>query len=113
MADCDKAAVRGLADFIMDQLSGLEGVSCRPMMGGYVFYIEGRVFGGIYDAGQLMVKITPSSRLFMPDSRPEPPLPGAKEMLPCTILEDRERLQQMVAAMCGELPLPRAKRGRG
>ena len=40
----------------------------------------------------------------MPDSEPEIPYEGAKEMLPCTVLEDREKLQQMIIEMWKELP---------
>ena len=110
MADCDKATAKGMADFVLYQLSGLDGVSCRPMMGGYVFYIHDRVFGGIYDSGELMVKQTETSIRCMPDSRPEPPLPGARDMLPCTILKNRELLQRMVGEMYAELPQPRKKK---
>ena len=60
-------AYKELVDYIMDQLSGLN-VRYIPMMGGYLFYIDDRVFGGIYDSGSLMVKITPASRAFMPDA---------------------------------------------
>ena len=112
MADCDKSTAKGMADFVTDQLAGLDGISSRPMMGGYIFYIHGRVFGGIYDSGELMIKITETSRRCMPDSVPTPPLPGAKDMLPCTILEDREKLQRMVAEMWTELPPPKKKKSK-
>lgn len=97
--------------YILDQLSGLPGVRCIPMMGGTIFYVRERVFGGIYDSGELMIKITEASRRYMPDSVPEPPLPGAKEMLPCTVLDDRETFRSMVEAMIPELP-ERKKRPR-
>lgn len=82
-----------LASYIMDQLSDLGNVRNRPMMGGYVFYYRERIFGGIYENG-FMVKVTKASQEFMPDSIPEPPYKGAKEMLPVTILEDKEQLQR-------------------
>lgn len=59
-----------------------------------------------------MVKNTPAARSAMPDSIPEPPYEGAKAMLPVTILEDREKLQAMVAAMYPELPEPKPKKPR-
>ncbi len=71
--------------------------------GGYVFYYRERIFGGIYERG-FMVKLTKASRRYMPDSVPEPPYAGAKDMLPVTILENREMLQKMVAEMFEELP---------
>lgn len=98
-----------LASYIMDQLSDLRNVRNIPMMGGYVFYYRERIFGGIYENG-FMVKVTKASQKFMPDSIPEPPYKGAKEMLPVTILDDREQLQKMVAEMFDELPERKAKK---
>lgn len=98
-----------LAAYIMDQLAELEGVRNIPMMGGYIFYYNERIFGGIYGNG-FLVKITEASRKYMPDSEPEPPYEGAKDMLPVTILEDRELLQKMVREMYPELPVRRSKK---
>ncbi|AEE15609.1 TfoX/Sxy family protein [Treponema brennaborense] len=101
-----------LAAYILDQLAELENVRCIPMMGGYIFYYNGRIFGGIYGNG-FLVKITETSKKFMSDSEPEPPYEGAKPMLPVTILEDREQLTQMIRQMYCELPEPKKKRTRG
>ena len=101
-----------VAAYVMEQLSGLDGVRHIPMMGGYLFYYQNRIFGGIYGGGYLMVKNTPASRSAMPDSVPEPPYEGAKAMLPVTVLEDREKLQAMVVAMYPELPEPKEKKPR-
>ena len=97
------ASSKEYLDFIMEQLSGLEGITYRAMMGGYIFYYRERIFGGIYGAG-FMVKITEASRKYMPDSIACPPYDGAKEMLPVTIIDDRELLQKMVSEMFRELP---------
>lgn len=98
-----------LAAYIMDQLAELEGVRNIPMMGGYIFYYNERIFGGIYGNG-FLVKITEASRKYMPDSEPEPPYEGAKDMLPVTILDDRELLQKMVREMYPELPVRKSKK---
>ena len=92
-----------LAAYIMEQLSELGEIRNIPMMGGYIFYYRERIFGGIYANG-FMVKDTKAGRKYMPDSEPEISYEGAKEMLPCTVLEDREKLQQMVIEMWKELP---------
>lgn len=104
-------AAKELAAYIMDQLSDLDGIRSRPMMGGYVFYYRERIFGGIYEPG-FMVKSTEASRRHMPDSLPEPPYKGGKPMLPVTILEDRTALRRMIIEMYPELPerKPRGKR---
>ena len=98
-----------LAEFIMDQLSGLENIRNIPMMGGYIFYYKERIFGGIYGKG-FMVKVTEASKKYMPDSEPEPPYEGAKPMLPVTILDNKEQLQEMVSEMYEELPVRVAKK---
>ena len=100
----DKEQNKRMAEYVMDQLSGLSGVRKLPMMGGYLCYYNDRVFGGIYSSGELLIKITEASKKYMPDSEPEISYEGAKEMLPCTVLEDREKLQQMVIEMWKELP---------
>lgn len=101
-----------MMEYVMDQLSGLSGIRQISMMDGYIFYYNERIFGGIYGSGELLIKITKTSRAYMPDSEPELPYEGTKEMLPCTILEDREKLQRMVAEMWEELPEPKKKKKR-
>lgn len=95
---------RQMMEYVMDQLAGLPGVRQIPMMGGYIFYYNERIFGGIYGSGELLIKITETSRRYMPDSEPVLPYEGTKEMLPCTILEDKNMLQKMVMEMWKELP---------
>jgi TfoX/Sxy family transcriptional regulator of competence genes len=52
------ASTKGYLEFILEQLSELDGISCRAMMGEYILYFRGRVFGGIYD-DRLLVKPVP------------------------------------------------------
>ena len=99
----EKSKAKELAEYITEQLSELENIRKIPMMGGYIFYYRDRIFGGIYGSG-FMVKITEASRKYMPDSIACPPYDGAKEMLPVTIIDDREMLQKMVSEMFSELP---------
>lgn len=99
----EKTKVKELAEYITEQLSDLENIRKTPMMGGYIFYYNERIFGGIYEPG-FMVKITEASRKYMPDSIACPPYDGAKNMLPVTIIDDRELLQKMVSEMFDELP---------
>ncbi|MDE5864129.1 MAG: TfoX/Sxy family protein [Lachnospiraceae bacterium] len=101
-----------LVEYIMDQLSELGEVRNIPMMGGYIFYYRERIFGGIYEGG-FMVKVTEASKKYMPDSEPEPPYEGAKLMLPVTIIDNKQLLQEMVAAMYPELPERKVKKKKG
>ena len=70
---------KGYLDFILDQLSGLD-IGHRAMMGEYLLYIGGRLFGGIYD-DRLLVKPIPAALALIPDAAREAPSPGAKETL--------------------------------
>ena len=90
-------------EFIMDQLSGLEDVSYRPMMGEYILYYRGKVIGGIYD-DRFLVKPTKSARSLMPEAPLQLPYAGAKEMLLVDNVENREFLQDLLKAMYSELP---------
>ena len=89
--------------FILDQLSGLEDVAFRAMMGEYLLYYRGRLAGGIYD-DRLLVKPVPAALRLLPDAPRERPYPGAKEMLLVEDVDDRERLSALFAAMYPELP---------
>ena len=96
-------------EFILGQLSGLEGVDCRPMMGEYVIYCGGKVVGGIYD-DRFLVKPTKSALEMVPDAVMELPYEGAKEMLPAENVDDREFLKALVSAVAGDLPAPKSKK---
>ena len=100
------ASSREYLDFILEQLSGLDQVTYRPMMGEYILYYRGRIVGGIYD-DRFLVKPTKSALAMMPDADRELPYEGAKEMLLVDNVEDREFLGKLVEAVCAELPAPR------
>ena len=74
------ASSKEYLDFILDQLSDPEEVSCRAMMGEYILYYQGKIVGGIYD-DRLLVKNVPSARALMPDAPVELPYEGAAGML--------------------------------
>ena len=103
------ASGKDYLDFILDQLSGLDGISYRAMMGEYVIYFRGKVAGGIYD-DRFLVKAVPSAEALMPEAMREIPYPGGKEMLLVDNVDDREFLCELLEAMYGELPLPGKKK---
>ncbi|MEE1039920.1 MAG: TfoX/Sxy family protein [Lachnospiraceae bacterium] len=103
------ASSKEYLDFILDQLSGLDEISCRAMMGEYIVYYRGRIVGGIYD-DRFLVKPTKSAVAMMPDADKELPYEGAKEMLLVDNVENREFLQELLNAMYDELPAPKKKK---
>ncbi len=92
--------------FVLDQLSGLDGITYRAMMGEYILYFRGRVAGGIYD-DRLLVKPVPAALSLMPDAPRELPYEGVKEMLLVENVDDADFLKSLFRAMCDELPPPR------
>ena len=103
------ASSKEYLDFIMEQLSGLGNVTCRPMMGEYILYWRGKIIGGIYD-DRFLVKPLKSARAMMPDADREIPYEGAKEMLLVDNVDNREFLTELVSAMYDELPEPKEKK---
>ena len=96
-------------EYILDQLSDLDDISYRAMMGEYIIYYRGKVVGGIYD-DRFLVKPTKSAKEMMPHADLELPYDGAKEMLLVDDVEDRGFLRELMEAMYGELPAPRKKK---
>ena len=102
------ASTREYLEFVLDQLSSLNGITFKKMMGEYIIYYQGKIVGGIYD-DRFLVKQTKSSRMLMPEASLEVPYEGAKEMLLVENIDNREFLRELLEAMFPELPLPRKK----
>ena len=102
------ASTKAYLDFILDQLSGLDEITYRAMMGEYIIYYRGRIVGGVYD-DRFLVKPTKSAAAMMPDAERELPYEGAKEMLLVDNVDDREFLQKLLEAMYKELPAPKVR----
>ena len=103
------ASSREYLTFVLDQLSGLDGITHRGMMGEFILYYRGRIVGGIYD-DRLLVKPVPAALELMPGAPHELPYPGAKEMLLVEDVDDAEFLQSLFRAMYDELPPPSRRR---
>lgn len=96
------ASTKEYADFILEQLSRLDEITSRQMMGEYIVYYRGKVIGGIYD-NRFLVKPTKSAWEKMPDAPLELPYEGAKEMLLVDNVENRDFLAELVSGMYDEL----------
>ena len=103
------ASSKEYLEYILEQLSELDDVSYRAMMGEYIIYYRGKINGGIYD-DRFLVKPTKSAVAMMPDASMELPYDGAKEMLLVDEVEDREFFQELVESIYEELPTPKKKR---
>ncbi len=103
------ASGKSYLEFVMDQLSGLEGVSWRAMMGEYIIYYQGKVVGGIYD-NRFLIKPTKSAAAMLPDAPKELPYPGAKDMLLVEDIENRMLLEALLPAVANDLPEPKKRK---
>lgn len=103
------ASSKAYLQFILEQLSGLEGITYRAMMGEYLLYYRGRLVGGIYD-DRLLVKPVKAAISYLPGASYERPYPGAKEMLLVEEVDDRDFLTGLFQAMYGQLPAPKPKK---
>ncbi len=103
------ASSKEYLDFISDQLSELNEISYRAMMGEYIIYYRGKIIGGIYD-DRLLVKPVKSAVSLMSDVVYELPYGGAKEMLLVDNVDSKKFLTELFNAMYNELPAPKKKR---
>lgn len=95
--------------FILEQLSDLDGVSYRAMMGEYILYYKEKIIGGIYD-DRILVKPVKAAQKYIPEAVLVSPYPGAKEMLLVDNVDSKDYLTTLFKAMFDELPAPKAKR---
>ena len=102
------ASTKEYLEFIMDQLSALDDISYRAMMGEYIIYYRGKIIGGIYD-NRFLIKITPSAKKLMPDAHFELPYKGGKKMLLVTDVDSKSFLSELLNAVANEIPLPKKK----
>ena len=80
-------------DYILEQLSLVPGITCRPMMGEFLLYADGVLFGGIYDDRLLVKKTDGNAEFGMSEALP---YESAKPMYLVDEVDDRGRLKEIV-----------------
>ena len=103
------ASSKEYLEFILGQLSELEGITYRAMMGEFIIYYRSKIVGGIYD-DRLLVKPVKSAISYMPTAPYELPYEGAKEMLLVDEVDNKEFLTGLFYVMYDELPVPKPKK---
>lgn len=99
------ATTKEYRDFILEQLSLLDNITCRPMMGEYLLYYNTILFGGIYDS-RLLIKIVESNKKYL--MKEAIPYKGAKPMYMIEDLDNREMIKEIVLETCKDLPMKKA-----
>ena len=103
------ASSKEYLDFILEQLSDLEDITYRTMMGEYIIYYKGKIVGGIYD-DRFLVKNVKSAADKMPDAQLELPYEGAKKMLLVDNVDNKVFLKDLLESMYEDLPEQKKKR---
>ena len=103
------ASSKEYLDFILGQLSELDDITYRTMMGEIIIYYKGKIVGGIYD-DRLLVKPIKSAIEYMPTASYELPYEGAKEMLLVDEVDNKEYLANLFKSMIDELPTSKPKK---
>ena len=103
------ASSKSYLDFVLEQLSDLEEITYRAMMGEYILYYRGKIVGGIYD-DRLLVKPVKAAFSYIPQAVCELPYEGAKEMLLVEDVDQKEFLTGLFRAMYEELPAPKKRK---
>lgn len=103
------ASSKEYLQFILGQLSELEDITYRAMMGEFIIYYRGKIVGGIYD-NRLLVKPIKSAISYISTASYDLPYEGAKEMLLIDEVDNKEFLTGLFNAMYDELPTPKPKK---
>ena len=96
-------------NFILEQLSNLNDITYKPMMGEFLIYYRYKLVGGIYD-DRLLIKPVKSAIAYMPQAEYSLPYKGAKEMLLVDNVDDKAYLAGLFEAIYSDLPMPKTKK---
>ena len=94
------ATTKEYRDFILEQLNILDNITCKSMMGEYLLYYNGLLFGGIYD-DRLLVKIVDSNKKY--NMQESIPYESAKPMYFVDDIDNQETLRDIVLDTCKDL----------
>ncbi len=105
------ASSKDYLEFILEQLSDLDDISYRAMMGEYIIYYRGKIVGGIYD-NRFLIKPVDAAKKLMTEAAYELPYSGAKEMLLVENPDNKDFLTELLNSMYDELPEPKKKKSK-
>ena len=94
------ATTKDYRDFILEQLNILDNITCKSMMGEYLLYYNGVLFGGIYD-DRLLVKIVDNNKKY--NMQESIPYESAKPMYLVDDVDNQELLRSIVLDTCKDL----------
>lgn len=87
------ASSKAYKDFVLEQLSSLDNITCKTMMGEFLLYYNGILFGGIYD-DRLLVKIVENNKKY--NMNESVPYKNAKSMYLVNEIDNLKLLKEIV-----------------
>lgn len=87
-------------DFILEQLRELDNITCKSMMGEFLLYYNGILFGGIYDDRFLIKKTNFNKEYSLAEVIP---YKNAKPMFMVENLDDVDYLSNLIKTICENL----------
>ena len=103
------ASSKEYLNFVLENLSDLEDITHRAMMGEFIIYYKGKIAGGIY-SNRLLIKPVKSAVEYMPTVSYEIPYKGAKEMMLVEEVDNKGFITELFKTMYDELPAPKSKK---
>ena len=103
------ATSKDFVNFVLEQLSELDEITYRMMMGEYIIYYKGKIAAELCD-NRLLVKPVDAAVKYIPNAVYEPPYEGAKPMILVENIDSREYLTGLFEAIYPELPAPKPKK---
>lgn len=94
------ASTKDYRDYVLEQLNLLDGINCRSMMGEYLLYYNGVLFGGIYD-DRLLVKIVENNKKY--NMRESIPYDGTRAMYLVDDVDNKDVIRNIVLDTCSNL----------
>ena len=94
------ATTKDYRDFILEQLNLLDNITCKSMMGEYLLYYNGLLFGGIYD-DRLLIKIVDNNKKY--NMQESIPYESAKPMYLVDDVDNQEVLRDVILDTCKDL----------
>ena len=91
------ATTKDYRNYILEQLNTLDNITCKPMMGEYLLYYKGLLFGGIYDDRLLVKRLDTNKKYNMQESIP---YENAKPMYLVDDVDNGELLRDIVLDTC-------------
>ena len=100
-------------EYVREVFSAAGDIVIKPMMGGYLVYLNGKLVGDICD-NELFLKRTPTSDKLLADSEMRYPYDGSKTLMHVfDRFEDTELIAKLLEGMYAELPERKPKRVKG